>query len=181
MKRVTKTEWLEKALEILSEKGIESVKIEVLAKNLNTSRSGFYWHFKNREELLKEMLNYWSREFTQVGTKNPRFIELEPKQRLKETMKLINDYDLAKYEIAIRSWAQNDPMAKKAVKTVYRERMDFIRNIFYELGFKGDELEMRTTLFVCYHIWESSMLYNYPKKEVDKLIELRHKFFTQNI
>ena len=43
-KRVMKEQWLSAALEALFEGGIENVKIENLARQLNISKSGFYWH-----------------------------------------------------------------------------------------------------------------------------------------
>ncbi len=40
-KGISKNQWLVKALELLESKGFEAVKIEKLAKLLDTSRSGF--------------------------------------------------------------------------------------------------------------------------------------------
>ena len=65
-KRISKAEWLEQGLEILEKEGIDAVKIERLAKALSTSRSGFYWHFLDRNNLLQEILNYWQYEYTEV-------------------------------------------------------------------------------------------------------------------
>ena len=59
-KRISKAEWLEQGLEILEKEGIDAVKIERLAKELATSRSGFYWHFIDRNNLLQEILKYCS-------------------------------------------------------------------------------------------------------------------------
>ncbi|MBC2710457.1 MAG: TetR/AcrR family transcriptional regulator [Desulfosarcina sp.] len=42
--------------------------MERLAKQLGISRSGFYWHFKNRQDLLQHLLDYWAREYTGVIT-----------------------------------------------------------------------------------------------------------------
>ena len=68
--RVSKAEWLEKALDILEEDGLEEVKIDRLAKELKIARSGFYWHFQNRQSLHRAMLEYWEEEFTAVITTN---------------------------------------------------------------------------------------------------------------
>ena len=45
-KRVSKDQWLAKALDTLESSNVESVKIERLDKALGISRSGLYWHFK---------------------------------------------------------------------------------------------------------------------------------------
>ena len=54
---VSKAQWLEAALEVLADKGIEAVKIGRLAERLDITRSGFYWHFKDRRDLLDHLLD----------------------------------------------------------------------------------------------------------------------------
>jgi hypothetical protein len=71
-------------------------------------------------------------------------------------MKMIQAHDLARYDLAVRAWARHDEMARDFVQRVTKARLDFIRRIFSEMGFDGDELEMRTMVFVCYHTWEGA-------------------------
>ena len=58
-RRLGKEAWVDAAREALIEGGIETVKIERLAKRLDATRAAFYWHFKNREELLDDLLAHW--------------------------------------------------------------------------------------------------------------------------
>ena len=176
-RKVSKEQWLTKALETLESSGIEAVKIERLAKGLNISRSGFYWHFKNRQDLLEHLLDYWTNEYTGVITDNPDVKKLDPQKRLLTTMDRIQDKKLARYDLSINAWAKVDPMARKALKKAVNIRFMFIRSIFAELGFAGDELEMRTRLFVCYHSWESTMFAD--ASEHKHLQKLRYELFIQ--
>ncbi len=105
-KRVSKDQWLAKALDALESKGVEAVKIEILAKELSISRSGFYWHFKNRQDLLEHLLDFWVSEYTGVVTDNPDVLKLDPKKRLYTTMEMIRDKHLTKYDLAMTSWAK---------------------------------------------------------------------------
>ena len=179
IKRVSKEQWLSKALEALESGGIESVKIERLAKALGTSRSGFYWHFKNRQDLLEQLLDFWTSEYTGVVTGNPDVIKLDPKKRLYTIMEMIRAKHLTKYDLAMTSWAQSDPQVHKVVKKVVKMRLDYIRGIFDALGFKGDELEMRTRLFVCYHSWEGTMFPDLSNQKHSKLLKLRYEYLIQ--
>ncbi len=63
---VSKQDWLLVALEALATSGVESVRVERLAKQLGVAKSSFYWHFKNRHTLLMELLRYWEEEYTGV-------------------------------------------------------------------------------------------------------------------
>lgn len=178
-KRVSKKQWLTKALDRLASRGVEAVKIERLAKALGISRSGFYWHFKNRQDLLKHLLDYWVSEYTGVVTDNPDVIKLEPKKRLLTTMEMIRDKQLTKYDLAMTSWAKLDSNVRKVIDNVVNMRLDYLRTIFAELGFKGDELEMRTRLFVCYHSWEDTMFPDLTDQKHSKLLKLRYKYLIQ--
>jgi AcrR family transcriptional regulator len=180
IKRVTKKQWLIKALDALASCGVEAVKIERLAKGLGISRSGFYWHFKNRQDLLDHLLDYWVREYTGIVTDNPEVKKNDPKKRLQTVMEMIRYKNLSKYDLAIQAWAKIDPVANRVLQKVVKVRLDFLRSIFAELGFDGDELEMRARLFVCYHSWEDTMFPDLSDKKHSKLKNLRLELFTQH-
>ena len=172
-KRVSKAQWLQTALSLLEAEGVEAIRVERIARELGISKSGFYWHFKDREDLRRQMIDYWAHEFTEVLTANPMLLEGDPKDRLEKTMMTILDYDLTRYEVPMRAWAAADASIARSVQKIYQLRLDFLRKIFRDLGFKGDELEMRTRLFTCYHTWERPMFSNDSKKTLRKLIKLR--------
>ena len=177
-RRVSKAQWLDMALEVLETDGIAGVRIEILAKRLEISKSGFYWHFKNRDHLLKDVLDYWSHELTEVATENPQLLSLKPKSRLIKTAEMILEHDLTRYEIPIRQWALQDAVAARAVRKVNRLRLDFLRGAFSELGFTGDDLDMRAMLFTCYHTWEAPMFWKISRKRRRELIAKRIDLLT---
>jgi hypothetical protein len=91
---------------------------------------------------------------------------------------MIIDYDLTRYEIVIRQWALQDAEAARAVRKANRLRLEFARNALSELGFKGDDLEVRAMLFVCYHSWESPMFREISRKRRRELITKRIELLT---
>jgi len=175
-KRISKRQWLDKALNILEQSGIEAVKIDRLAKELNVSRSGFYYHFKDRQDLLQHVLDFWTNEYTGVVTSDLSLKEIKADERLLAIMKMIKEKNLTKYDLALNLWARNDPQASEALKIVVAMRLDYLREIFRELGISGDELEMRTKLFVCYQSWESTMFGDDDKTASTNQQLLFHKF-----
>ena len=62
---------------------------------------------------------------------------------------------------------------------VYQNRLAYLRETFRELGFEGDELEMRTRLFVCYHAWEMSMFGDESEQKLARLQKLRIELITK--
>ena len=171
--RVSKADWLEKALEVLESDGLDEVKIERLARELKVSRSGFYWHFENRQALIRSMIEYWGAKFTSVVSTNRKLINASPKERLYKIMKMILEHKLTRYEIPMRACAEKDPVAMELVNRIYQERLDFLRSTFSEMGFEGEDLEMRTHLFVCYHTWEGVMFVKLSKAKRLKWLKSR--------
>ena len=111
-------------------------------------------------------------------TENPDLLALKPKSRLTKTAEMILDYELTRYEIAIRQWALHEAVAARAVRMANRKRLDFVRDAFSELGFKGEDLEMRTMLFVCYHSLELPMFKEISRKRRREHITKRIDLLT---
>lgn len=175
---VSKAQWLGAALEAFAKGGLSAVQIEDLARSLGIAKSGFYWHFTGRPDLLHEMLDYWVNELTEVVTSNEELLNLEPKHRMLTIAEMVLERELGRYDMAFRQWALQDEEVARVVKKVNDIRLGFLRKAFSELGFTGDDLEVRTMLFVCYHTWELSMFREIPRKRLRALISKRLDLLT---
>jgi AcrR family transcriptional regulator len=178
-RRRTKADWLEAGLEALESGGVESVRVEGLARTLKVAKSGFYWHFRDRVHLLEEMLDFWAHAYTEIVTENPELTALPPEKRLLATTNMIRGHDLARYDLPVRAWAQTDPSVLARVMGVYKARLRWLRRILRELGFSGDDLEMRTRLFVCYHTWEPTMFPGQSDERTKRLTKQRVAFLIR--
>lgn len=178
-KRISKDEWLACALLALERGGVDNVRVDKLAQELGVARSGFYWHFDNRQGLLTHMLDYWLHEYTEVVTSNKALTEGPPLQRLENVMRTVRDYELNRFEAAIFVWSQSDPAAREIFNRAFVLRMKFIRSIFAELGFKGDDLEMRAQLFMGYLAWEYTDFCPQSKMKQNRLLKLRLQLLTE--
>ena len=175
---VSKAQWIEQALKTLADGNINDVTIVGLARSLGISKAGFYWHFNSRKELLDELLQCWIHETTEVVTSNQLIEELQPKSRLVKLAEMLLDYDLGRYELAIRQWASKDKDARKMVRRADKVRFKFVRQAFADLGFMADELDMRAMLFVGYHSGEGLFLSYISKKKRRQLIKRRVNMLT---
>ena len=150
-KRLGKKQWLSKALDVLAESGVDEIKVDSLAKALGMSRNGFYYHFRNRDQFLEELLNHWDHEYTRVISSDTTIQQLSPEYRFEKVIEMVQQHKLSKYDLAIISWAKKDQRVRMVLKRVLALRLDFVGKIFEELGFTGDELEVRKRLVVGYH------------------------------
>jgi AcrR family transcriptional regulator len=158
---------------------VSEISVGGLSRHLGISKSGFYWHFRNRDDLLDQLLKHWNHEVTEVITQNAELQALDAKVRLRRAVEIIIDNDLVRFEIGIRQWAMNDKRAAQAVRSVNRRRLDFARQALGEIGFSGDDLDMRAMLFVCYHTWETPMFPEISRKRRRELIGKRIALLTK--
>ena len=168
-KRTSRADWFEAALRVLRDEGIAGVRIERLARDLDTSRSGFYWHFKDRRDLELQLLEYWAHEYTEVVSQNVELAGLEPRTRLSRIAEMVREHDLASLDLSFWAWAAHDGEVAQGVRKVIQTRLEFVGAAFAELGFEGDELEVRTRLFVCYQSWEATTFPTVSKKRLREL------------
>ena len=63
-------DWLRTALDIFVAEGIDAVRITRLAADLGVTRGSFYWHFRNREDLITSLVSYWKDKNTAAITES---------------------------------------------------------------------------------------------------------------
>ncbi len=182
--RFDRDAWLEAALEVLARQGEAKLRVETLARELGVTKGSFYHHFKNREAFLQALLDYWAESFTQNIIAEAGAMEGTPHMRLLHVMRMIDRDGLDRYDCAFRSWAAQDPLVAKGVKKVDFARYRFIRSLFEEMGFEGDELEDRVRIWLVFHSTHHAVSVPSGKAGAKTVaahdpIARRHAFFTE--
>lgn len=176
--RLSRSHWLEVALELLQDEGINAVTVDALATKLGITRGSFYHHFKGREDLSTEMLNYWKQKWTIEIRDDVAALGLDGVQSLAALNNLIKHRKAAGYDTAIRAWAIHDDVAQAVLKEADSIRLDFIRSQFDEIGFKGLDLENRSRLFLYYAMTEPAFFDPPDNETAWKLDQVRLNFLT---
>ena len=178
-KRLSREDWLEAALEVLKSEGVGKVNIVRIARDLGVTSGSFYWHFKDRNDLLRSLLDFWVRSQTDAILE--KVDQGAPSERLFNLMEILTLGEQARYEVAVRAWAGFDNMAAEVVRATDKRRIEWLRRIFRELGFSGIEAEMRARLFVYYQLAEPSVLWREAKSKRREIIRRRHRLLTSPI
>ena len=152
-KPLTRDDWLAGALELLEESGVEGIKVLPLSKRLGASRGSFYWHFRDRADLVASVLDYWDRWSTDsvialLGQASGR----DPTERIWLLMESVISDRLNARDLAVRAWALYDTEAERVVARVDRKRLATIRGLFQEAGFSSRECDARARLLATYLI-----------------------------
>tara|TARA_R100001143_G_C3349185_1_gene128545 strand:+ start:663 stop:1295 length:633 start_codon:yes stop_codon:yes gene_type:complete len=159
--QLTPQDWINAATEVLIDKSIDAVRVDVLAKGLNVTRGSFYWHFKDREDLLKQLLTKWRDEATEQLIDRFEHSGANADALLDDLLTLpFRGYAAlrsASIELAIRAWARRNEMAKQFVAEVDAKRLAYTAQCFVGIGFSLQEANMRAYLLYSYIIGESLM------------------------
>ena len=177
--RLTREQWLSAALEVVARQGGAKLRIRDLVQRLGVSTGSFYWHFRDRDDFVTSLVDYWGREFTSRVAEHVAKIEGDARHRLLALMEFLLEQDLARYDVALRAWAAQEPVVARRVRRVDRQRFRVVRSLFEEMGFSGKELEMRSSTFAVFHSMESGFLARASKKERRRQLRARHAFFTK--
>lgn len=155
--KLSREQWIHEAFSVLAEAGIEGIKIEGLAKRLRVTKGGFYWHFRNRDDLLLHMLERWRARRIEIIHEQTRD-EDHAGDTLKYLIRLYTDNTNPRgnaIELALRDWARSDARAAEAVQAVDSERLDCVSSLFAQLDLPADEAYSRAYLFYSFIFGQS--------------------------
>ena len=168
-------------METLHTEGVEKVRIVRIARHLGVTSGSFYWHFKDRNHLLRGLLDYWVRSQTEDIFERVEQFEGTPSEKLYLLMEILTLGEGARYDVAVRAWAGFDDIAAEVVRLTDKRRIQWLRNTFEEIGFRGNEAEMRARLFVYHQLAEPSVLWREPKSKRREIMKLRHRLLTSDV
>lgn len=155
--RVAKRDWLDAALHLLIHGGVDAVRVNDLARQLKVSKSGFYWHFSDRSDLLEAIKRFWIDEFSSQFMEHARTHKGSLRERLVLLVREIRAKESGKLDLAFTSWAQKDESVRVLVDHVRDMRVAFVKGLLAETGTTDPELTTRAKLFVTYFMWSELM------------------------
>jgi AcrR family transcriptional regulator len=139
--RLGRQDWVAAARKRLAASGIEAVRIAPLARDLGVTKGSFYWHFKDRAELLDALLDEWEATTDRVAASVPE--EATPGGRMEQYLAAVTataaDPEEAAVENAVLAWAQNDPEVAERVAAIESRRTANAERLLIELGFPPAE------------------------------------------
>jgi AcrR family transcriptional regulator len=146
--RLSKDDWVRAALFAMAEGGAAAVAVEPLAARLGATKGSFYWHFRNREHLVAEALEFWERDGTDdvIAELGPVADPVERLRRLLEIAIGYEDDDAAGQADVGLLAASGDPVVGPVLRRVADKRLDFLEQIFREIGFSRAESRQRARL-----------------------------------
>ncbi|WP_417579485.1 TetR/AcrR family transcriptional regulator [Nitrincola sp.] len=137
--------WIDIAYDTLITRGVETVRIQPLSKQLGLSRTSFYWFFKDREALLEALIQRWRDKNT------GNLIQQTQAYAENITEAVLNLFDCwldqelfdDAFEFAMRNWALQSAEVEAEIEQADQRRLQAIREMFEQFGFASQEADIR--------------------------------------
>ena len=142
--------WLSKGLEVLAEDGFQSLKVDILCRKLGLTKGSFYHHFKDRGHFMEELLAYWEADYTSrpIGLAEEGAGPLEMFEILSSVAAEVPKGP----EIAIRTWAQFDPIARSYQERVDRRRLEYLETLIGGITNDPERSEVLASLVLAVYV-----------------------------
>ncbi|BAB75427.1 TetR/AcrR family transcriptional regulator [Nostoc sp. PCC 7120 = FACHB-418] len=176
--KLERQDWINAGLKVLAEGGIEAVRVEPLAKLIKVTKGSFYWHFKNRDDLLEAILQEW------VKGETNNLIERVETIGGDATTKLLHLFEFAiqidgRLENAIRAWATKAANVAEIMLQVDQSRLNYTQNLFLQVGFTPLEAKVRAQM--AYYSLVGEFTVGTRPNQTERLAEVRfeHAILTR--
>jgi AcrR family transcriptional regulator len=141
---LTAEAWAGAALDAMASGGLDAVAVEPLARRLNVTKGSFYWHFANREALVKAALALWEQRET-VDVVSGLDQEPDPYQRIVNLFKRANSsYKAGRLYLALAA-ATDDVRVNEVVQRVSALRLGYLEKCYRALGMGAEEAPLWAT------------------------------------
>lgn len=178
--RGTREIWIEAAYQALLESGIDGVKVMPLAERLGLSRTSFYGHFSDRDDLLNALITLWQSKNTgNLVKRTEDYAETV-------TEAILNLFDLwlmpdlfdSRLEFAVRNWAHTDPDLARLMDEADRVRVGALQAMFERYGYEPAYAHVRADTIYLTQIGYISMIKDGPTEPLGPRLQ-RMPYFVE--
>ncbi|TYC63239.1 TetR/AcrR family transcriptional regulator [Rhodobacterales bacterium] len=178
--RGTREIWLQAAYLALLESGIDGVKVMPLADRVGMSRTSFYGHFADREDLLQALITLWQSQNT--GNLIKRTVDYA--ETIGEAV--LNVFDLwldpalfdSRLEFAMRNWAHTDEHLSRLLEEADEVRVVALTAMFERFDFEPNCASIRANTIYQTQIGYISMKKDGPLEDLAPRVE-RMPFYAE--
>jgi AcrR family transcriptional regulator len=145
-RQLTRDDWADAAAKALAEGGVAAVAVEPIAVRLGATKGSFYWHFANRDALLRAALERWEHQTTAAVIEEIDAYGDDPLARLRLLVTRVTKA-VQEDRIALALLADADhPIVAPVLRRVTERRVRYTADLLVELGLSPDRAAQRALL-----------------------------------
>ncbi len=142
---LTERDWEQAALNTIAHQGVAALAVEALARDLGVTKGSFYWHFANRDALIKAAVMRWEDNDIKTFERSIAMLS-DPSSKLRllfrRTIKEIQSHLI--FSALFRS--TDHPVVAEVMQRVSERRVSFLTRSYEELGMDSSAAGHRARL-----------------------------------
>jgi AcrR family transcriptional regulator len=143
--RLGPADWCDVALDAIAGGGLDAVVVESLAKRLGVSKGSFYWHFENRDALLRAAAERW--EQVRADEMSEMLADVaDPVERLRVLLTGAFGQTRAVRIEAGFVWSRDNDAIAPILRRVTRRRVAYLTDLFVQSGHAARQAEHRARI-----------------------------------
>ena len=167
--QLSASDWVDQGIKALIKSGFTALKAEPLAKAMGVSRGSFYWHFKDIGAFHAAILARWREVAAEQIIAN---VEAASQHESPLPVLLRRTFGgKPVLEVAVRSWALHDPVARAALQALDRRRLNYVADLFERSGLSPDIARARAQIFYWAFLGFALSDKPLPKARQDAILE----------
>lgn len=130
--------WLEVGLDLLGQRGPNSLTIDTLCEAIGRSKGSFYFHFKSVEGYRAALLEHWEAMYTDLL--EVEMIKLPNDLARRRALPRLTSAVDGSVEQAIRVWSFLDPAVLRTIEAVDNRRISYVASLIQSVeGVSADD------------------------------------------
>ncbi|MCB1175272.1 MAG: TetR/AcrR family transcriptional regulator [Leptospiraceae bacterium] len=163
-KNAARSQWLQAGLQLLQQQGPAALRIHNLTARLQLTTGSFYHHFKNRQDFNRALLEYWEEESTLRIIRQSESAG-DPRSRIRALGRQTLGIERGA-EVAMRTWALENPRAAAVVQRVDEQRLAFIQRLLQEARIPKKQAALHAKMIYAIFIGSQGMVVSVSEQEL---------------
>ena len=176
--KLTSEDWVEKGLEFVQQVGHPHLCIDKIAKWLGVTKGAFYYHFSDKAEFERALLDHYIATTIQ-NLATELSLLTSPEMRLREVLKKQVELDRTRLSMIFRAWGLENPSVAEALNKMDEVRLKHANYLFQELGFPPQEATVRARVLVTFLQGEAGLFCQLSRKQRLGQLEERFRLFAE--
>lgn len=143
---LTRDDWISGAWDMLGENGLDGVRVEPLARRLGVTKGSFYWHFKDRQQLIEALLDRWFSIWDDQMSPDMEQAA-DPADRIWALFESVVGRVTRGQTVSLRMLSHSDPEVARLIDERDAQRLSFLMTQLGAIGFSPDEARVRGQVY----------------------------------
>lgn len=153
-KIASEQDWIVLGIGKFAEGGEAALIVEKLARQLGSSKTSFYWYFKDRTQYVSRIISEWKeRATTAVIARNTALEPLPPQMQVRELLLTMFSFNSSgDFLFYLRKLGENEKRYGELLQGMEQQRLAYMTDLLVRCGQSQETAERASELVYSYYL-----------------------------